>query len=61
MGSFFKGFLVSNRRCRGRHRGQSECVVEFAMCQQSGIGRDHGAAKLQHQAAVEIERESPLV
>jgi hypothetical protein len=44
-----------------RHRRQTECVVEFAVCQQSGTGRDHGAAKLQHQAAVEIELESPIV
>src|SRR5450759_715743 len=35
------------------HFGQAERVVEFAVCQQSGIGRDHGAAKLQHQAPVE--------
>ena len=40
-----------------RHRAQTECVVEFAVGQQSGIGGDHGAAKLQHQAAVEIEPE----
>jgi hypothetical protein len=40
---------------------QPECVVEFAVCQQSGIGRDHGAAKLQHQTAVEIELENLVV
>jgi len=40
------------------HLGQAECVVEFAVCQQSSIGGDHGAAKLQHQAAVEIELEN---
>ena len=38
-----------------RYRGQPECVVEFAVRQQSRIGRDHGAAKLEHQAAVKIE------
>ena len=43
------------------HLGQSERVVKFAVRQQSRIGCDHGPAKLQHQAAVEIERESPLV
>jgi hypothetical protein len=42
-----------------RHRAQPERVVEFAVSQQSRIGRDHGAAKLHHQAAVEIELESP--
>ena len=40
------------------HRGQSECVVEFTVCQKSGVGRDHAAAKLKHQATVEIELKS---
>ena len=40
------------------HRSQPECVIEFAVCQQSGIGRDQGAAKLQHQTAVKIELEN---
>jgi hypothetical protein len=34
---------------------------EFAVCQQSRIGRDHGAAKLEYQAVVEIELENPVV
>jgi hypothetical protein len=38
-----------------------ECVVELAVCEQSRIGRDHGAAKLQHQSAVEIELENLIV
>jgi hypothetical protein len=37
------------------HRGQSECVVKLAVCQQSRIGRDHGPAKLHHQATVKIQ------
>ena len=41
--------------CLARHLGQAECVVEFAVCQQSRVGRDHGPTKLEHQAAVEIE------
>ncbi len=41
-----------------RHRGQPECVVEFAIDHQSGIEGDHGAAKLEHQATVEIEAKS---
>jgi hypothetical protein len=41
-----------------RHRAQPECVVEFAIGQQSGIGGHHRAAKLQHHPAVEIELES---
>jgi hypothetical protein len=44
-----------------RHRGQAECVVELAVCEQSRVGRDHGAAKLQHQSAVEIELENLIV
>ena len=40
------------------HRAEAECVVEFAIGEQSGIGGDDGAAKLQRQAAVEIEPES---
>jgi len=42
------------------HSAQPECVVEFAVRQQSRIGGDHGAAKLHHQTAVEIELESPV-
>jgi hypothetical protein len=34
---------------------QSERIIKLAIGEQPGIGRDHGAAKLQHQAAVEIE------
>ena len=44
-----------------RHRGQAERVVEFAIGEQSGIGGDHRAAKLQHQPAVEIEPESLVI
>jgi len=43
-----------------RYRSQSECVVEFAIRQQSRIGRDHGPAKLHHKVAVEIEIENPV-
>jgi hypothetical protein len=38
-----------------RHHAQPKCVIEFAVRQQSRIGRDHGAAKLEHQATVKIE------
>src|SRR5262249_23344332 len=41
--------------CLARHLGQAECVVEFAVCQQSRVGRDQGPTKLGHQAAGEIE------
>jgi hypothetical protein len=44
-----------------RHRRQPERVVEFAIRQQSGIGGHDRTAKLQHQAAVEIEPQSPIV
>src|SRR5262249_52945896 len=36
-----------------RHLGQTEYVVEFAISQQPSIGGHQGAAKLEHQAAVE--------
>jgi hypothetical protein len=43
----------------GKHlacqRGQSERVIKFAIGQQSSIGGDHRAAKLQRQAALKIE------
>jgi len=47
-------------QCLACHRAQPERVVEFAVRQQSRIGRDHGAAKLQHQGSVEIELETPV-
>jgi hypothetical protein len=31
--------------CLARHLGQAECIVEFAVCQQSRVGRDHGPHK----------------
>ena len=56
--------VTTGARISGRlacHRSQPECVIEFAVCQQSRIRRDQGAAKLQHQAAVKIELECPVV
>jgi ABC transporter substrate binding protein len=41
-----------------RHLGQTEYVVEFTISQQSSIGGHEGAAKLEHQAAVEIQPNS---
>jgi hypothetical protein len=32
-----------------------ECVIEFAIGKQPGIVGHHGAAKLEHQAAIKIE------
>jgi len=41
------------------HRGQSECVVKFAVCQQSRIGRDQGPAKLHPaRSGSQYQRES---
>jgi len=37
------------------HRGQPECVVEFAISKEPSIRCHHGAAKLEHQTAVKIE------
>src|SRR6266446_9933298 len=36
-------------------RGQPKRIVKFAIGEQPGIGGDHEAAKLEHQAAVKIE------
>src|SRR5262245_17773928 len=38
-----------------RQHGQPEHIVKFAIGEQPGIGGDHGAAKLEHQAAIKIE------
>ena len=37
------------------NRADAERVVEFAINEQSGVGRDDRAAKLEHQPAVEIQ------
>jgi hypothetical protein len=42
-------------KCLDRHRRQAECIIQFAVRQQSGIGGDHGPTELEHQAMVEIE------
>jgi hypothetical protein len=34
--------------------GQPKHAVKFAIGEQSGIGRDYGATKLQHQTAIKI-------
>ena len=36
-----------------RHHCQAERVVEFAIREQTGVGRDDGSAKLKHQSAVD--------
>ncbi len=54
-----RGFKMTLQR-DPTHRHHSEPDNLFAIRQQSRIGRNHGAAKLHHQAAVEIELESPV-
>jgi hypothetical protein len=46
MAAVLAGARIGKRLAR--HRGQAECVIELAVRQQSRIGRDHGAAKLQY-------------
>jgi hypothetical protein len=53
MAAILAGASVSEHLAR--HRGQTECVVEFAIGKQPSIRCHHGAAKLEHQAAVKIE------
>jgi hypothetical protein len=43
------------------HRGQAERVIDFPVGQQSGIRGHDGAAKLEHQTAVEIEPENLII
>lgn len=40
-----------------RYRGKSECVVEFSIGEQAGVGSDYRAEKLHHQENVIIESE----
>jgi hypothetical protein len=42
----------------GARVGQSQGVVQLAIGKKTAIGRDRRAAKLKHQAAVEIEPQS---
>jgi hypothetical protein len=42
------------------HSAETESVIEFAIGQQSGIGRDPGAMELKLHAAVEIEPERTI-
>jgi hypothetical protein len=44
-----------------RHYRQADRVVEFAIRRQPGIGSDDRTAKLDHQAAVEVEPLDPVV
>ena len=49
------------RKYFSRARSQAEGVIQFAMGKQPGIGGDHGAAKLQLQATVEIEADPSVL
>ena len=43
------------------HRGKTKRVVEFPIRDQPGFRGHHRPAKLEHQAAVEIDPENPIV
>jgi hypothetical protein len=43
-----------------RHHCQAERVIEFVICEQSGIRRDHRSTKLERQFVVEIEPENAI-
>jgi len=45
----------------GARVGQVKGVIQFAICQEAGIGGDHTAAKLEHQPALKIELSAPLL
>jgi hypothetical protein len=42
------------------HHAEAGGVVKFAIDQQARIERHHGAAKLEHQSAVEIQPERTI-
>jgi hypothetical protein len=44
-----------------RHYRQADRVVEFVIRREPGIGNDDRTAKLDHQAAVEVEPLDPVV
>jgi hypothetical protein len=44
-----------------RNVRQSECVVEFAVGEQSGVGGHDRTAKLQPQAVVEVKPENAVI
>jgi len=44
-----------------RHVRQSECVVEFLICQQPRVGGHDRSTKLQPQAAVEINPQDAVL
>ncbi len=41
------------------HQGQAEGIIEFAIGQQSGVGRNSRTVELQLQAAVKIQPQWP--
>lgn len=43
------------------HRGETQRVVEFPISEQPGVRGYDRSAKLEHQAAVEIDTERPIV
>jgi hypothetical protein len=45
----------------GRRVGQAQYVIQFTVGQQSGIGGNRRTAKLEHQAAVEIEPQHRVI
>ena len=58
MATILAGACVSERAAC--HHAEAEGVVEFAIGQQSGIGGDGGAAKLERQSSVELEPENAI-
>ncbi len=56
--------VLTGSRIRERfpgHPAEAERIVEFAICEQPGVGGHHRTAKLEHQPAVEIEPERPVI
>jgi len=44
-----------------RHFAQAECIIEFSVGEQTCIGGDDGATKLNHKATVKIEPQNAIL
>ena len=45
----------------GNRVGEAQCIIQFTVSQQPGIGGDRDATELQHHPTVKIEAQSTLV
>jgi hypothetical protein len=53
--------VTTVRQCCTGQIGQSDSVIEFAVGEQSSVGRDAAAVELKLQAPVEIDPQSVVI